>query len=76
MVDKTFFFCILNVILMWLWDFAQVNSFSHVGKKPLIPGCYAVPLGGGGEIKVSCVWAQHGGGGYRTHNYSLLCPEL
>ena len=28
------------------------------------------------EIKVSCVWAQHGGGRYRTHYFSLLTPEL
>ena len=28
------------------------------------------------EIKVSCVWAQHDEGRYRTHYFSILTPEL
>ena len=28
------------------------------------------------DIKVSCVWAQHGEGRYRTHYFSILTPEL
>ena len=28
------------------------------------------------EIKVSCVWVQHGEGRYRTHYFSILTSEL
>ena len=61
-------------MLIWLWVFVQVNRFFKACRDETTDSLML--RSSVEEIKVLCVWAQHGEGRYRTHDFWILTPEL